>query len=183
LLRKNKQGGKLKMKAMLTGSVLTSLLLFGQPEAGSSDFGKEQNPPQTGSGTLQKMIVTSGSATMDIDLNRLNGNSTTERVETLRFAVAANSFFPILIFNNAFRGPMPGSMRLIPQNSLALPKALTASLNQLVIEKIDWGGPFDIVVRDGKSGFVFFNVEGNVYQYDAVAHLLSIRSGRLLISR
>ena len=168
---------------MLTGSVLTLLLLFGQIEAGSSDFGKGQNPPQPESGTLQKMIVASGSATMDIDLNRLNGiNSTTERVETLRFAVAANSFFPILIFNNAFRGPTPGSMALIPQNSVALP-AVSASLNQLVIEKIDWDGRFDLVVRNGKSGFVFFNVEGNVYHYDAGVHLLSIRGGRLLISK
>jgi len=168
---------------MLTGSVLTLLLLFGQTEAGSSDFGKGQNPPQPESGTLQKMIVASGSATMDIDLNRLNGiNSTTERVETLRFAVAANSFFPILIFNNAFRGPTPGSMALIPQNSVALP-AVSASLNQLVIEKIDWDGRFDLVVRNSKSGFVFFNVEGNVYHYDAGAHLLSIRGGRLLISK
>ena len=113
------------MKIMLTGLMLTLLLLFGPPEAGSSDFGKGKNPPEAGSGTLQKMIVKSGSATMDIDLNRLNGiNSTTEKVETLRFAVAANSFFPILIFNNALRGPTLGSMGLIPQNSVALPAAL-----------------------------------------------------------
>ena len=76
------------MKIMLTGLMLTSLLLFGPPEAGSSDLGNGKNPPNAGSGTLQKMIVKSGSATMDIDLNRLNGiNSTTEKVETLRFAV------------------------------------------------------------------------------------------------
>jgi hypothetical protein len=172
------------MKIMLTGLLLTLLLLFGPPEAGSSDFGKGKTSPEAGSGTLQKMIVKSGSATMDIDLNRLNGiNSTTEKVETLRFAVAANSFFPILIFNNALRGPTLGSMGLIPQNSAALPAALIASLNQLVIEKIDWSGAFDIVVRDGKSGFVFFNIEGNLYHYDAGAQLLSIRSGRLLISK
>ena len=140
--------------------------------------------PLSGNGTLQKMIVERGNATMDIDLNRLNGiNSTTEKVETLRFAVAANSFFPILIFNNALRGPTLGSMGLIPQNSVALPAALIASLNQLAIEKIDWSGAFDIVVRDGKSGFVFFNIEGNLYGYDAGAQLLSIRGGRLLISK
>jgi hypothetical protein len=51
--------------------------------------------PLSGNGTLQKMIVKSGSATMDIDLDRFTGiNSTAEKVETLRFAVAANSFFP-----------------------------------------------------------------------------------------
>ena len=93
------------MKIMLTGLMLTLLLLFGPPEAGSSDFGTGKSPPEAGSGTLQKMIVKSGSATMDIDLNRLNGiNTTTEKLETLRFVVAANSFFPILVFNNALRG-------------------------------------------------------------------------------
>src|SRR5204862_3554793 len=154
LLSADRQSGGSRMKIMLVGFMLALLLLFGPPEAGSSDFGNGKSP-EAGSGTLQKMIVKSGSATMDIDLNRLNGiNSTTEKVETLRFAVAANSFFPVLIFNNALRGPMLGSMGLIPQNSVALPAALIASLNQLVIEKIDWSGAFDIVVRDGKSGFV-----------------------------
>src|SRR4051812_34412507 len=97
--------------------------------------------PLSGDGTLQKMIVERGNATMDIDLNRLNGiNSMGEKVETLRFAVAPNSFFQILIFNNSLRGAELGSMGLIPQNSVALPAALIASLNQLVIEKIDWSG-------------------------------------------
>src|SRR5436190_166453 len=58
-----------------------------------------------GSGTLQKMIVASGSVTMDIDLNRINGISyTTGKLETLHFGVAPNSFFPVLVFNNVFRG-------------------------------------------------------------------------------
>ena len=106
------------------------------------------------------MIVMSGSATIDVDLNRLNGiKPPTERMETLRFAVAENSFFPVLIFNNAFRRPTPGSMGLIPQNSLALPAALTASLKQLVIEKIDWGGHFDIVVRDVRAGLGFLTLK------------------------
>ncbi len=41
---------------------------------------------------------------------------------------------------------------------------------------------FDLVVRDGKTGFVFFNIEGNLYEYDAAARLLSLKGGRLLIS-
>jgi hypothetical protein len=172
------------MKIMLTGSMLTFLLLFGSPEVRPSDFGKGDSFAEAESGTLQKMIVKSGSATMDIDLNRLNGiNSTMEKVEILRFAVAANSFFPILVFNNALRGPTPGFIELIPQNSVALPAALTASLNQLVVEKNDWSGPFDIVVRGGKGGFVFFNIEGNLYDYDARTQFLSIRNGRLLVSK
>ena len=38
------------------------------------------------------------------------------------------------------------------------------------------------MVRDGKTGFVFFNIEGHLYDYDAAAHLLSIQGGRLLVS-
>src|SRR5678815_646288 len=42
-------------------------------------------------GTLQKMIVQSGSVTMDLDLNRLNGMSfALPRPATLQFTVAAN---------------------------------------------------------------------------------------------
>ena len=81
-----------------------------------------------------------------------------------------------------FRSSEPGSMGLIWGNSAVLPEPLNASSNQLVIEKIRSGEPFDLVVRDGKTGFVFFNIEGNLYEYDATAHLLSIKGGRLLIS-
>ena len=59
---------------------------------------------------------------------------------------------------------------------------MNASLSQLAIEKLDWGAAFEIAVRDSKTGFVFFNIEGNLYNYDANAQLLSITKGRLLIS-
>ena len=60
---------------------------------------------------------------------------------------------------------------------------MIASSNQLIIEKIPSGERFDLVVRDGRTGFVFFDIEGNLYDYDATAHLLSIKGGRLLISK
>src|SRR5438477_974211 len=135
------------MKIMLIGSTLTLLLLFGPPKAGSSDPGKGKSPSEAGSGTLQKMIVQSGSATMDIDLNRLNGiNSMTEKVEILRFAVAANSFFPILIFNNALRGPTLGSMGLIPQNSVALPAVGTQPGPDVIVGDLSGLAQFDNAV-------------------------------------
>src|SRR6266550_676047 len=81
-----------------------------------------RSPQQAGSamataptGTLQKMIVESGSVTMDLDLNGLNGSgSLVARPVTLQFAVGDNSFFPILVFNDLLRGPEQGSMTLIP---------------------------------------------------------------------
>jgi hypothetical protein len=136
-------------------------------------------------GTLEKMIVANGNVALDLDLNRLNGTASAAKepkLETLRFQVGPNSFFTILAFNNVLRGPEPGSMGLVPGNTATLPGALQASLNQLVIEKLPADASFDLAMRDGKTGFVFFNIEGNVYDYDGAAHLLSIKDGRLLIS-
>ena len=37
-------------------------------------------------------------------------------------------------------------------------------------------------IRDGKTGFAFFNIEGHLYEYDSAGRSLSIKGGRLLIS-
>src|SRR6266550_4067366 len=172
------------LKSKLTLFALPLLLLFGNSSE-NSVAGSKQNSPESQTGTLQKMIVADGSVAMDVDLNRLNGvSSATGKLETLRFTVAPNSFFTILVFNNVLRGPeFESAMALIPQSSATLPAALSASLNQLEVEKLPSGAAFDLAVRDGKTGFVFFNVEGNIYDYDANAQLLSIKGGRLLISK
>src|SRR5437762_1418726 len=141
-----------------------------------------------GTGTLQKMIVESGSVTIDLDLNGFNGSSSlVARPATLQFAVGANSFFPILVFNDLLRGPEPGSMTLIPAAvnapGYSLPGTLGASLKQLVIEKLASDQGFDLAVRDGNTGFTFFNVKGHQYDYDANARALSITNGRLLVSK
>src|SRR5436190_878669 len=136
-------------------------------------------------GTVEKMIVANGNVAMDLDLSRLNGTAsgTQESTrETLRFQVSPNSFFTTLLFNNILRGPEPGSMGLIPENTASLPAPLQSSLNQLVIEKLASDASFEMAVRDGKTGFVFFNIEGHQYDYDAAAQLFSIKGGRLLIS-
>src|SRR5436190_12098906 len=71
-----------------------------------------------GTGALQKMIVESGTVTIDLDLNGLNGSgSLVARPVTLQFALGANSFFPILVFNDLLRGAEPGSMALVPVES------------------------------------------------------------------
>src|SRR5882724_399934 len=119
------------------------------------------------------MIVESGSVTMDLDLNGLNGSgSLVARPTTLHFAVAANSFFLILVFNDLLRGPDGGSMTLIPESlerqyETAIPSLLSASLKQLVVEKVPSGEAFDLAVRDSNTGLTFFNIEGHQYDYDA----------------
>ncbi|CAN5345341.1 hypothetical protein BH10ACI3_BH10ACI3_13590 [soil metagenome] len=133
-------------------------------------------------GTLEKMIVESGSVTLDVDLSRLNGFSTTRGQSTLRFTSVPDAFFTVLVFNNEFRGPLPSSMALVPQDTAALPKALRASFRNLVVESSPWGGQYDLVVRDGRSGFVYFNIEGEQWNYDAAGRVLSVQDGRLLVS-
>src|SRR6478735_7377932 len=178
-------------KLTLTGLALPLFLLFASPPASAPRaFGatKETTETQAQNGTLQKMIAESGSVTIDLDVNRLNGIGTVPgRSTTLQFAVAANSFFPILVFNEQLRGAQPGSMALIPAASNAagynLSVALHASLKQLAIEKLSSGDSFDLAVRDSKTGFTFFNIEGHQYDYDANGQSLGITGGRLLISQ
>jgi hypothetical protein len=140
---------------------------------------------QGGTGLLQKMIVESGSVTMQLDLSRLNGISSVARPATLHFATAANSFFSILVFNDQFRGPEPGSIALVAEAQPVplLPAPLAASLKQLVVEKLSPDAPYDFAVRDGKTGFTFFKIEGHQYDYQANARLLSITGGRLVVTK
>src|ERR1700675_4122346 len=151
------------LKKMLSYFTLPLLLLLSNSSGNSTPQSPGENP-QRPTGTLEKMIVASGNVAMDLDLNRLNGTApgTQEsKRDTLRFQVGPNSFFTILVFNNVLRGPEPGSIGLIAGNSASLPRALQASLHQLVIEKLQSEEPFDLAVRDGKTGFVFFNIEGH----------------------
>jgi len=178
------------LKSKLIRFALPLLLLFCNSSENSVAGSKQKSPDnQTGAtGTLQKMIVESGSVTMDLDLNRLNGTAlattgSSRILSELRFAIAANSFLPILVFNNVLRGPEPGSIALIPQNSTTVPAALSASFKQLTIEKLPSGGASDLAVRDSNTGFTYFNIEGHQYDYDANAHSLTITNGRLLISK
>src|ERR1700730_11118681 len=180
--QRGKIGGIRTMFKTILSYFTFSLLLLLSNSSGNSAAQVQKNSPEQPTGTLEKMIVASGSAAIDLDLNRLNGLSSGTKLDTFDFEVRPNSFFTILVFNNVLRGTTLGWRGLIPGHSATLPAALKASLNQLVIEKIPSNDPYDLVVRDGKTGFVFFNIEGNLYDYDAGAHLLSIKDGRLLIS-
>ena len=104
----------------LTCFALLLLLFLGN----SSENYAAQSKPNTAdapTGTFQKMIVENGSVSMNLDLNRLNEISSSVEAGVppadslyvqparlplqLRFAVGANSFFPILVFNDLLRGP------------------------------------------------------------------------------
>jgi hypothetical protein len=148
------------------------LLLLLSNSSGNSAPQSAAKSPGGETGTLEKLIVASGNVVMDLDLNRLAGSGSgaqQSKPESVRFDVGPNSFFTVLVFNNALRGPDVGSMGLIWGNSRVLPEPLNSSANQLVIEKLPSDAGFDLAVRDGKTGFVFFNIEGHEYEYAAAA--------------
>src|SRR2546430_4518803 len=172
------------MSKITTAAFALLLLLFFGNNSRNYAAQSTQNSSDAPSGTLQKMIVENGSVSMNLDLNRLTGiTSASQDLQQARFAVGANSFFPILIFNDLLRGPAPGTMALVPRTIPALPGALNASFNRLVIEKLPSGQGFDLAVRDANTGFTFFNIEGHQYDYDPAAKSLAITGGRLLISK
>ena len=172
------------LKKILIALTLSSLVLLGnyavQSAAGRNRGGESsQKTAAAATGTLQKMIVENGSVTMDLDLNRLNASTATSggrrvacetflfaatrlRYNKPHFATSANSFFPVLVFNNQLRGPIPGSMALIPVEAAApaagvsvsqatrLPLQLGASLKQLAVEKLPSGQGTDLAVRDSR---------------------------------
>src|SRR3984893_3782715 len=139
------------LKTILTTFALPLLLFFGPAETRSSSQKAADTRGETG--TLQKMIVENGIVTMDLDVDRLIADgSLTARVQQVRFTVAANSFFPVLVFNDLLRGLEPGSIALALQNSSPagpnapgynnLPAALSSSLKRLTVEKLPSGQGF-----------------------------------------
>ena len=166
------------------GFALLLLLLLGN-SSGNYAAQSKQKSSAASTGTLQKMIVETGNVTMRLDLSRLNGVSSVATPATLHFATAANSFFTILVFNDQLRGPEPGSISLVAEAQPAplLPAAFAASVKQLVVEKFSPDAPFDFAVRDAKTGFTFFKIEGHQYDYQANARFLSITGGRLVVTK
>ncbi|MFT3745987.1 MAG: hypothetical protein QM785_17085 [Pyrinomonadaceae bacterium] len=165
---------------------LVSLLSFFTIFGGGSDSifpGLVSGKPKVTTGTLEKMIVNSGSVSMDIDLNRLSGGPGQDSKPTrIDFDASGDSFFSIMVFNGELRGPMPSSMEIVPRASLQLPAKMAASYNDLVLETLPWGGTYDLVVRDGKTGFVFFGIQGYQLGYDPAEKRFSATTGRLMIS-
>src|SRR5262245_33195808 len=119
------------LKKILTALTLSLLSLLG---SGWENYAAQasQKMSDAATGTLQKMIVENGSVTLDLDLNGLNGSSSlVARPVTLHFAAAANSFLPILVFNDLLRAAETGSMTLIWQNTAGPRSASSATVLSL----------------------------------------------------
>ncbi len=143
----------------------------------------QRDAGQAASATLEKMIVGHATVTLQLEHGWLEAGGSVEteaKAKRWLFETTADSFFTVLVLDNELRGPEPGRLELTPREATVLPPALRGS--QLVLEKLDADAPFDLVLRDGKTGFVFFNIEGHRYAYDAARHVLGISGGRLLVS-
>ncbi|PYS99821.1 MAG: hypothetical protein DMF63_10005 [Acidobacteria bacterium] len=163
---------------------LLPLLIFFSNGSDRS-FTKINQGTQQETGTLEKMIVANGTVAMDLNLTRLNGSNLRakeSRSGALQFDVRESSFFKVLVFNGEFRGMLPSSMDLVPRSQANLPTKLRASYEQLVVESLPWGGSYELAVTDSKTGFRFFNIEGQEFQYESGSRTLDIQLGRLLIS-
>ena len=141
-----------------------------------------QKAPTSNAGTLEKLIVSDGSVSMDLNLDRLSGLAGA-KTTTLNFAAERNSFFTVIVYNGELRGPTPGSMRLISRSGSDFSGRLGSAYRDLVIESRPWGSDHELVVYDAKSGFVFFDIEGQSFDYASTSRTLSVQNGRLLISK
>ena len=111
----------------LLGYFTLPLVLLLSNSSGNSASQSPEKKPEHQSGTLEKMIVANGNVTMDLDLNRLNGTGSgtaQSQRQSIRFQIGSNSFFTILVFDNALRGAEPSSMAIVPENATALPPSM-----------------------------------------------------------
>lgn len=164
---------------------LVPLLVFFSFGSDSSKTEPATAPGEGGAtGTLEKMIVASGDVTLDLNLAKLNGTSSRDKGgnSRIRFEAEKDSFFTAVSFNSELRAILPSAMTIIPRGSAKLPEKLRASYEQLVLENLPLGGPYELAIRDGKSGFTFFNIEGQEIEFAGAERSLSIKNGRILIS-
>jgi len=144
------------------------------------------NPPAptaktAANGILQKMIVADGTVSIDINAD---GSSLlrTGKNSSIRFDVEDNSFFTVMVFNGELRGALPSSMKINSEDVKSLPTQLSRSSSDLILESAPWGAPYELSVRDAKSGLVFFNIEGHLFDYEQNTQTMSVVDGRVLLS-
>jgi hypothetical protein len=77
-------------KTILSYFTLPLLLLLSNSSGNPVALVQKRGPEQP-TGTLEKMIVASGSVAMDLDLNRLNGLGSPTKLDTFHFEVRPNS--------------------------------------------------------------------------------------------
>lgn len=173
-MRRFLPGGRLGIViSALALSLVAGLVFFSQ----QASMGKNGE-----TGTVEKMIVAGGTATMDMNVTALNGAKSRSRESSLRLDAARDTFFSILVYNGELRAMLPSAMELAAANNIELPAKLGDARQNLIIEVSPLGAPYELVVRDSRDGFGFFNIEGPEVNYDPNTRVFSIRGGRMLLT-
>lgn len=134
--------------------------------------------------SFEKLAAASGTISIKLDINALNGTYAKDPLySNLTFRAGTDSFFTAIATDEEFRGMLPSSLPLLPEGQSAVPGKFAASLGQLIVESTAFGSHYSLVLRDTKTGFAFFNVEGQEYLYQPHGRFLSIKGGRLLVSK
>lgn len=139
--------------------------------------------PAPAASTFEKLAAASGSVSIRVDIAALSGNRAGEAgLIDSNFRAGTESFFTAIATDEEFRGLLPSSLPLIPDGEISLPGKLGLSAGQLIVDSSAFGSHYGLVIRDAKTGFAFFNVEGYEFVYQPHGRFLSIKGGRLLIS-
>lgn len=133
-------------------------------------------------GTLEKMIVARGNAAINVDMGALYTAKTRQLRNNVSFEVEPDSYFKVLVFNGELRGTLPSSMSIKSADTASLPGSFASSRDQIVLESLPFGGDYELAIRDQRTGFIFFNIQGQEPSYDAATKMLSVRNGRLILS-
>lgn len=163
-------------------ATLPLLVFFGN---GSDQLlpGLVSNRPAATNGTLEKLIVASGTVSLDLDLKGYDTRRLASAPSMYTLDAENNAFFTVMSFNGEFRGHLPSGLPLAIRQGSGLAAQLSTSFQQLVIEADPLGGQFELSVRDSRSGFHFFNIEGPEYSFDAFSRTLNISGGRVLLAK
>lgn len=171
-MNKKLPGGRFRIFLAVLGVCLVSGLILSYFEQGT------EAGPRGESGTLEKLTVAEGTANLNVDMSRFAAGT---KAASLQFSLNQDAMFAVLVYNNEFRGALPGSIDLTSRNEAPVQAKLAASLRQLTIESSPRGSDYEFIVRDARSGFAFFGIEGQSYNYSAAEHSLGI-DGRLVLT-
>ncbi len=169
------------MTKLILLAILPSLYFF------SSFMGEGVVSPESQPGpkasTFEKLVAESGTVSLTVDTAILTGLGTDQPIPaTSIFRAGTDSFFTAIATDEELRGLLPSSLPLINEGNSVLPGKLGRSSGQLIVDSSAFGSHYGLVIRDAKTGFAFFNVEGYELVYQPHGRFLSIKGGRLLLS-
>ena len=96
-MNKKSPGGRFRIFLAVLGVCIATGIVLSSLEQGTAAG------PRGESGTLEKMIVANGTATLDLDMARVSGTGTS-KATSLRFGLGPDALFTVLVFNNELRG-------------------------------------------------------------------------------